>query len=250
MALPDNPHQPEHLLETDDDLPADPGGGEGAVSMDQLREILADQNRLNQEALRAILQGTAKTPLQPEDQFPELNISAEGLPHPGADLDGFIKGWSERTNAAMKEALQGAVNRAATQATATATAAVDQKALTQRAFEMIKEAAPEMSDDVIGFSAMKIAEQYRAQGIDPLTALRSDVVGIAQAVLDYADERFGAGTDMSAQQLQRRGPGGGNRTGGLPGTGGARRSRQPAPEDAGDLTKDVRTFQAEFFKTR
>jgi hypothetical protein len=244
---------PQTILETDDE--AEPGDSEGSESKpvgmtaEQLQEILANQRQLSENSLRQILQGAQPkngVPLQEEDQFPELKVDPVGLPHPASDLEGFIKGWQERSDKALKSVLAQVTQRVTERAVTQASQVADTKSLTNRAFDMIREVAPDLDDDVIQFAAQRVAEGYRERGVDPMSALRADLVGVAQEVLDYADSRFGARPeDAETRPLQRRGSNGsGGRTGGIsPGRG---RLPQPAPrgeESAGDMVAELKQFQ-------
>ena len=236
---------PDRIFETDDDvedLTAD-GQVPTGLTADQLKEILASEREANEARMRQVLGGQAQrgVPLQVEETFPEINVDATGLPHPSVDIEGFLKGYGERTNKAMQEALKEVAGRVRRDAVQTAQVVSGNQGLVQRAFDLIREAAPEMEDDVIGFAAQKVADNYRAQGLDPMQALSTDLIGVAQEVLNYADMRFGGGGQEPAPKSR----GGGNRTGGIRGGAGMRGNprSQPRDEDPGDMVGELREFQ-------
>lgn len=232
-----DPFAPEHIAETEDEIPQEQEQqSSGGLSKEDLAEILAEQTRLNAENLQRVLQGSrpAGQPLQEEIRAPGLTL--EGLPHPQSDLEGFYKGLSDRL-AQRDQSLVEQVTSRTQQQVSTAT---ENQSLFHRAEMLIREAAPDLADDVLAFSAQKIADSYRERGVNPLDALRGDLTGVAQEILDYADSRFGGAPE---QPLQRKG---GGRTQVL-GGGGARAPRKPAPRepDATNVVQELRQIQSE-----
>ena len=141
---------PERIFETDDEGNDDDVGPNTAVNAgltaDQLKEILASEREANEARMRQVLGGQAQrgVPLQVEESFPEINVDATGLPHPSVDIEGFLKGYGERTNKAMQEALKEVAGRVRRDAVQTAQVVSGNQGLVQRAFDLIREAAPEM----------------------------------------------------------------------------------------------------------
>lgn len=232
---------PEAILETEDE-PAEEQHQEqsSGLTADQLKDILAEQRQANVDALRQVLQGPQRgVPLQEDDPLAglDLRVDVEGLPHPAGDLNGFLQGLQERQGKVFKNALAQAVTQATTRAAQTAHAVATDQSVQDRAMDMIKDAAPDLDDDVIQFAAQQVANQYRERGMDPMAALRSDVQGVSQEILDYADSRFGG---REAQPLTRKA----NRTGGIPASRGRAPQPKNVPEDAGDMVRELKEWQA------
>jgi hypothetical protein len=162
----------------------------------------------------------------------------EGLPHPAHDLDGFHKGLAER----LAQRDQGLVEQVSQRASQSAREVSQHQSLLNRAESLIREAAPELDSDVIAFSAQKVANDLRSRGIDPVQALRDNVTEVAQAVLDYADNRFGGGEE---KPLQRKTSGSGRTQ--VLGGGGARAPRPKARnEDEGtNIVQEIRKMQTD-----
>jgi hypothetical protein len=206
------------------------------LTAEGLREIMDEQRRLSEENLARILQGpTRGQPLQEEIRAPGLSL--EGLPHPSVDLDGFHKGLAERLEARDRSLAEQITQRA----TATAQEVSSTQALVGRAEQLIKEAAPDLDDAVIEFAAQKVANEMRSRGLDPAAELRSNTLGVAQMVLDYADEHF------SGDTLTRTKASSGNgRTQVLGGAG----RRGPAPKPRADdensnIVSELRKMQTD-----
>lgn len=234
---------PDRIYETEDEEIVPDAAPSTGMTREELRDALAAERDAGEARMLRVLGGLVPkgVPLQQEETFPEINVDPTGLPDPRHDIEGFLKGYGQRTNLAVQGALKDVVGRVRTETVHTASAVSTNQSLVQRAFELIREAAPEIEDDMIEFSAKKVADSYRAQGIDPMAALSNDFMGVSQEILTYVDTRLGLN---ETQPLVRRG--GANRTGGIRGGGGGRGApRKVAEEDAGDMVTELRAEQKE-----
>lgn len=223
--------QPLFLAQTDDEVEEQQPQ---TLTADMLREILASQNELTRNIVREAVAPKGQ-PLQQELVVPELAISFEGLPDLRVDPDGYHQEIARRYQDAGRRALTQTVEQAGQIAR---NAATDQ-AVQDRALGMIKDAAPELPDELIAVASQAIANQLQAQGEDPRAALRSRTQEVAQSILDYADNLISQAT--GGQRLQR---GEAHRTGGMV----APRRRQPsAPKqeapDPGDFLAEMKAEQ-------
>jgi hypothetical protein len=242
MALPTSPHTPETFAETEDEEFLGTTEEErDNFTREDLAQVLADQQRLSDERLEKILRGAQPKgqPLQEEIKVPGL--SYEGLPHPTHDLDGFLKGLEERRTAREKVLIDQVMRQTEQRVEQRTDQKVQAQTLFQRAERLLQEAAPELSEDQLGYAATRVADRYKARGINPQEALQSDLVGVSQEVLDFALETFG---DREEEPLIRTG-GRGNRTGGITPSGGRLPKPKAKETEPTTLVQEIRQFQVD-----
>lgn len=229
----DESYFPETLLETED---GDDEAVESAklTTEQMLERLLLDNRQANEDLIRRVTQ-PKPGPLQQEQLAPDLEFSLDGLPDPSIDPVGFHRGYAARATAAVGKAMQQ-VRALANQDAQRIASDAEVKA---RADAMIKAANPALDDDLIGHAATVIAGRYRAEGRDPMTALRGNTEEVVQEILDYTDDLAARLVGSSGRQ---RSAGTANRTGGLV----SPRSRAPAapkPEPEGN---NPQAFYKEF----
>ena len=227
--------QPEFIGITDDDTDGvEPNAAKDApLTAAMLESILADQNRRNEQLVRAVTQ--KGTPLQPDNEHVELAISYEGLPNPAMDPEGYHREYTKRMQDAANAALRATVQKSRE----AAQEVVGDNAVSDRAYGMIRDVAPDLPDELIGVAAQAVSAQIRADGGDPRLALRQDTEGVAQRILDYADDLVSRATGQGSPN-RTASP---NRTGGML----APRNRRPAApkpkEGPGDMYAEMKAEQ-------
>jgi hypothetical protein len=225
---------PQTIFETEDPPPAAEAEEKVSLTEEMLRRLLDDNRDANERLIREVVAPRGQ-PLQQESVNPELEFfTLEGLADPREDVVAFHKGYAARAQAAVAKALQQ-TRQVITQDTQRM---ISDKDVIGNADAMIKAAIPEADDEIIAYAGGVIAKRLKAQGKDPMAAMREDTESVAQDIVDYLDDmrgRFG-GSRRSGDA-----PAAGGRTRGLV----TPRARTPNPPRQPETKEDPQSFYKE-----
>lgn len=228
-------------LERDDPLfigvseePDEPEEKDQPLTAKMLKEILGQQNDLNERLVRNVVAPRGQ-PVQEEIAAPELLIDLTGLPDPNMDPMGYTREYTKRLGESAKAALGKTVQQAGNLARETAS----QQSAVDRAMALIRDAAPELPEELITVASAAVAKQMQANGLDPRTEIREHTQQVAQDVLDYADDLVSRASGVSSTSRNR----GVERTGGMLSPRARRQAPPKQEEKPGDMFAEMKELQ-------